>query len=102
VSIAPVSRVISRHLDVSSQTREAVRCVIREHGLPGTRRPRSAGAHMAPIAMLSLDDASSVSGLDDTIEASIAAPGLTAVRQPLAELDRTAVSLLLRQVMFRG
>jgi LacI family transcriptional regulator len=40
----------------------------------------------------------SVVGFDDTIEASIAAPALTTVRQPLAELGRTAVSLLLRQI----
>jgi LacI family transcriptional regulator len=40
----------------------------------------------------------SVVGFDDTIEASIAVPALTTVRQPLAELGRTAVSLLLRQI----
>jgi LacI family transcriptional regulator len=43
------------------------------------------------------DDISMV-GFDDTIEASIAVPALTTVRQPLAELGRTAVSLLLRQI----
>jgi LacI family transcriptional regulator len=40
----------------------------------------------------------SVVGFDDTTEAAIAVPALTTVRQPLAELGRTAVSLLLRQV----
>jgi LacI family transcriptional regulator len=40
----------------------------------------------------------SVVGFDDTTEATIAVPALTTVRQPLAELGRTAVSLLLRQL----
>jgi LacI family transcriptional regulator, galactose operon repressor len=40
----------------------------------------------------------SVVGFDDTIEAAITVPALTTVRQPLAELGRTAVSLLLRQL----
>ena len=40
----------------------------------------------------------SVVGFDDTAEAAITVPALTTVRQPLAELGRTAVSLLLRQV----
>jgi LacI family transcriptional regulator len=40
----------------------------------------------------------SVVGFDDTVEAAIAVPALTTVRQPLAELGRTAVSLLLRQI----
>lgn len=40
----------------------------------------------------------SVAGYDDTTEAAIAVPALTTVRQPLAELGRTAVSLLLRQM----
>jgi LacI family transcriptional regulator len=40
----------------------------------------------------------SVVGFDDTADAAIAVPALTTVRQPLAELGRTAVSLLLRQV----
>src|SRR5580658_1199771 len=43
VSIATVSRVLNGHSDVSSQTREAVQRVIREHGYqPGTR-PRPGG-----------------------------------------------------------
>jgi LacI family transcriptional regulator len=40
----------------------------------------------------------SVVGFDDTVEAAVTSPGLTTVRQPLAELGRTAVSLLLRQL----
>lgn len=40
----------------------------------------------------------SVVGFDDTVEAAITVPALTTVRQPLAELGRTAVSLLLRQI----
>jgi LacI family transcriptional regulator len=43
----------------------------------------------------------SVAGFDDTVEASVAVPALTTVRQPLAELGRTAVSLLLRQIEHR-
>ncbi len=40
----------------------------------------------------------SVAGFDDTGEAAITTPALTTVRQPLAELGRTAVSILLRQL----
>ena len=40
----------------------------------------------------------SVVGFDDTVEASVVVPALTTVRQPLAELGRTAVSVLLRQL----
>jgi LacI family transcriptional regulator len=40
----------------------------------------------------------SVVGFDDTVEATVAVPALTTVRQPLAELGRTAVSVLLRQL----
>jgi LacI family transcriptional regulator len=43
----------------------------------------------------------SVVGFDDTVEASVAVPALTTVRQPLAELGRTAVSVLLRQMEHR-
>ena len=38
----------------------------------------------------------SVLGFDDTFEASIVTPPLTTVRQPLAEMGRMAVSLLVR------
>ena len=37
-------------------------------------------------------------GFDDTFEASIVTPGLTTVRQPLAEMGRMAVNLLIRQL----
>lgn len=40
----------------------------------------------------------SVAGFDDTVEAAVVVPALTTVRQPLAELGRTAVSILLRQL----
>jgi len=40
----------------------------------------------------------SVVGFDDTLEAAVTVPALTTVRQPLAELGRIAVSLLLRQL----
>jgi LacI family transcriptional regulator len=40
----------------------------------------------------------SVVGFDDSAEATMTVPALTTVRQPLAELGRTAVSLLLRQI----
>jgi LacI family transcriptional regulator len=43
----------------------------------------------------------SVVGFDDTAEAAIAVPALTTVRQPVAEMGRTAVSLLLRQLRNR-
>jgi LacI family transcriptional regulator len=38
----------------------------------------------------------SIVGFDDTVEASIVSPGLTTVRQPLAEMGRMAVSQLVR------
>jgi LacI family transcriptional regulator len=44
----------------------------------------------------------SVVGFDDTVEATIVVPALTTVRQPLAELGRTAVSVLLRQLHNRS
>jgi LacI family transcriptional regulator len=40
----------------------------------------------------------SIVGFDDTSESLIVAPALTTVRQPLAEMGRTAVSILLRQI----
>src|SRR5437763_108346 len=43
-------------------------------------------------------DELSVVGFDDTFEASIVTPTLTTVRQPLAEMGRMAVNLLVRQL----
>jgi LacI family transcriptional regulator len=40
----------------------------------------------------------SIVGFDDTSESLIVVPALTTVRQPLAEMGRTAVSILLRQI----
>ena len=45
---------------------------------------------------LSIPDDLSVVGFDDSEQAMIVAPALTSVRQPLAEMGRMAVSLLLR------
>jgi LacI family transcriptional regulator len=47
---------------------------------------------------LSVPDDLSVVGFDDTELAQIVTPALTTVRQPLAELGRTAVSLLMRMI----
>ena len=47
---------------------------------------------------LRIPDDLSVVGFDDTVEASVTVPALTTVRQPLAELGRTAVSVLVRQL----
>jgi LacI family transcriptional regulator len=43
----------------------------------------------------------SVAGFDDTVEATVVVPALTTVRQPLAELGRTAVGVLVRQLRGR-
>ncbi len=40
----------------------------------------------------------SVVGFDDSEQAAIVTPALTTVRQPLAEMGRMAVSLLLRLI----
>jgi LacI family transcriptional regulator len=47
---------------------------------------------------LSVPDDLSVVGFDDAELAQIVTPALTTVRQPLAELGRTAVSLLMRMI----
>jgi LacI family transcriptional regulator len=47
---------------------------------------------------LRVPDDLAVVGFDDTVEASVVVPALTTVRQPLAELGRTAVSVLMRQL----
>jgi LacI family transcriptional regulator len=59
----------------------------------------AAGAVQAAAALgLRVPADISIVGFDDTVEACVAVPPLTSVRQPLAELGRTAVSLLLRQL----
>jgi LacI family transcriptional regulator len=40
----------------------------------------------------------SIIGFDDTFEASIVTPPLTTVRQPLAEMGRMAINLLVRML----
>ena len=45
---------------------------------------------------LRVPDDVSVLGFDDTFEATIVTPALTTVRQPLAEMGRMAVALLVR------
>jgi len=45
---------------------------------------------------LRVPDDLSVVGFDDVEHATIVTPALTTVRQPLAEMGRTAVSLLMR------
>jgi LacI family transcriptional regulator len=52
--------------------------------------------HAARRLGLSVPDDLSVVGFDDTAQATIVMPALTTVRQPLAELGRTGVSLLTR------
>lgn len=55
------------------------------------------GAMQAARALgLRLPEDLSIVGVDDTVEASIVTPALTTVRQPLAEMGRMAVSLLMR------
>ena len=52
--------------------------------------------HAARRRGLSVPDDLSVVGFDDTSQAEIVIPTLTSVRQPLAEMGRMGVSLLLR------
>lgn len=52
--------------------------------------------HAARERGVSVPDELSVVGFDDSEQAAIVTPGLTTVRQPLAEMGRMAVSLLLR------
>ena len=61
--------------------------------------PMAIGAmHAARARGLRLPEHLSIVGFDDTPEAEAAFPGLTTVHQPLRELGRMAVSLLLRLV----
>ena len=59
---------------------------------------RSASMQEAAARGLRVPGDLSVVGFDDTVEAAVVVPALTTVRQPLAEMGRTAVSLLLRQI----
>jgi LacI family transcriptional regulator len=52
--------------------------------------------HAARERGLSVPDDLSIVGFDDTSQTEIVSPGLTSVRQPLAEMGRMGVSLLLR------
>jgi LacI family transcriptional regulator len=52
--------------------------------------------HAARERGLSVPDDLSIVGFDDTSQTEIVSPGLTSVRQPLAEMGRTGVSLLMR------
>lgn len=54
--------------------------------------------HAARARGLRLPADLSVAGFDDISEAALVLPALTTVRQPLEEMGRTAVSLLLRQI----
>jgi LacI family transcriptional regulator len=54
--------------------------------------------HMARELGISVPDDLSVVGFDDTEQAVIVSPRLTSVRQPLAELGRMGVSLLVRLI----
>jgi LacI family transcriptional regulator len=61
--------------------------------------PLAIGAMQAAQARgLRIPEDLSVVGFDDTAEAEIVSPGLTTVRQPLAEMGRMAVSLLTRML----
>ena len=52
--------------------------------------------HAARERRLSVPDDLSIVGFDDTSQTEIVSPALTSVRQPLAEMGRMGVSLLLR------
>jgi LacI family transcriptional regulator len=52
--------------------------------------------HAALARGLSVPEDLSIVGFDDTTEAELVTPALTTVRQPLAEMGRMAVSLLVR------
>jgi LacI family transcriptional regulator len=54
--------------------------------------------HAAQRRGLRVPEDLSIVGFDDTFQATIVTPRLTTVRQPLAELGRMGVSLLLRLI----
>jgi LacI family transcriptional regulator len=59
--------------------------------------PMAIGAiRAARMRGIRVPDELSIVGFDDTLEASIVSPALTTVRQPLAEMGRMAVNLLIR------
>jgi LacI family transcriptional regulator len=61
--------------------------------------PLAIGAMRAAHARgIRIPEQLSIVGFDDTFEASIVTPALTTVRQPLAEMGRMAVNLLIRQL----
>jgi LacI family transcriptional regulator len=74
--------------------------------LDGTDRPTAVFAFSDNLAIGAIQAARarglhvpgdvSIVGFDDTTEAALVTPGLTTVRQPLAEMGRMAVSLLMR------
>ena len=68
----------------------------RPRSSPSTTCSRSARCRRRGCAGSACPSELSVVGFDDTFEASIVTPALTTVRQPLAEMGRMAVNLLVR------
>ena len=63
---------------------------------PSTTSWRSASCRPPASAGCACPSDLSIVGFDDTVEARVVTPALTTVRQPLAEMGRMAVSLLVR------
>ena len=68
----------------------------RPRSSPSTTTSRSACSQAARARGLRVPEDLSVVGFDDSEHSAIVSPALTTVRQPLAEMGRMAVSLLLR------
>ena len=68
----------------------------RRRSSPSTTTSPSARCSAARARGLRIPEDLSIVGFDDVEHASIVTPALTTVRQPLAEMGRTAVSLLIR------